>query len=86
MQFQKERTITTKLQNQNTIEESHSCLVKTILQAVERTIPKTSSETKRRSTKNVKVRAEYRKNQRDPTNRTQLRIFQCRRAIKQSFQ
>ena len=50
MQFQKKSKITTKVQNQNTIEEAHSCLVKTILQATEKTIPKTSSETKRRPT------------------------------------
>ena len=49
-QFQKESTITTKVQNQNTIEEAHRCLVKTMLQAAEKTIPKTSSETKRRPT------------------------------------
>ena len=29
------------------------------------------------------VRAEYRKQQRDPTNRTKLRTFQCRRVNKQ---
>ena len=28
------------MQNQNTIEEAHSCLVKTILQEAEKTIPK----------------------------------------------
>ena len=47
MQFQKERTITTKVQDQNTIEEAYKCLNKNILQAAEKTIPKTSSETKR---------------------------------------
>ena len=44
MQFQKESKITTKVQDQNTIEEAHSCLVKTVLQAVEKTISKTSPE------------------------------------------
>ena len=48
MQFQKESTITTKVQDPKTIEEEHSCLVKTILQAAEKSIPKTSPETKRR--------------------------------------
>ena len=38
IQFQKESTITTKVLNQNTIEEAHSYLVKIILQATERTI------------------------------------------------
>ena len=37
-QFQKDSTITTKVQNQITIEETHSCLVKTILQAAEKNI------------------------------------------------
>ena len=50
MKFQKESTITMKVQNQNTIKEAHSCLVKTLLQTAEKTIPKTSSETKRRPT------------------------------------
>ena len=50
MQFQKGSTVATKEQEQNTIEEAHSCLVKTILQAAEKTISKTSSETKRRLT------------------------------------
>ena len=92
-QFQKESTITTKVQNQNTIKETHSCLVKTILQAAEKTFPKTISETKRRPTvawwneecereKRI-MRAEYKKHQQDPTNRTKLRIFLRRRAIKQ---
>ena len=49
MKFQKESTITIKVQKQDTIEEVHSCLLKIILQAVEKTIPKTSSHTKRRS-------------------------------------
>ena len=31
------------------------------------------------------VRAEYRKHQRNPTNRTKLKSFQCRRAIKHRF-
>ena len=53
MQFQKESTIITKVQNQNTIEEAHSCLVKTILQAAQKTIPKTPSETKRRPNRPV---------------------------------
>ena len=70
-QFQKEGTITTKVQYQSTIEEAHSRLVETILQAAEKSIPKTSSETKRRPyvawwNKECKkeeriVRAEYRK-------------------------
>ena len=33
MQFQKESIITTKIQKQNAIQEAHSYLVKTILQA-----------------------------------------------------
>ena len=49
-QFQKKSAITTKVENQNTIEEAHICLVKNILQAVEKIIPKSSSETKRRPT------------------------------------
>ena len=44
----KKNTITINVQNQNTIKEAHSCLVKTILQAAEKTIPKTSPETKKR--------------------------------------
>ena len=73
MQFQKESTITIKVQDQNTIEEAHSCLVKTILQAAEKSIPKTSSEIKRRplvawwneerEREERIVRAEYRKHQ-----------------------
>ena len=93
MQFQKESAITAKVQNQNTIEEAHGCLVKIILQAAKKTIHKTSSKTKRRPTvawwnKECKreeriVRAEYRKHRRDSTNRTKFKKFQCRRAIKQ---
>ena len=68
-----------KVQNKNKIEEAHSCLVKTILQAAEETIPKTSSETKRTPTvvwwyeecerEEKIVRAEYRKHRQDPTNK-----------------
>ena len=36
-QFQKDGTITKKVQNQNTIQKAHGYLVKTILQAAERT-------------------------------------------------
>ena len=43
-------TITTKVQNQNRIVEAHSCQVKTTQQAAEKTIPKTSLDTKRRPT------------------------------------
>ena len=39
-----------KLQYQNTIKEAYSCLVKTILKAAEKNIPKTFLETKRRLT------------------------------------
>ena len=39
MQFQKESTITTKMQDQNTIEEAYRCLNKTILQAAEKKYP-----------------------------------------------
>ena len=46
--FQKESTITIKVQNQNTIKEAYTCLINTILQATEKNIPKTSSEAKRR--------------------------------------
>ena len=45
IQFQKESTITTKVQNQNTIEEAHSCLVKTILQAAEKNILRDKEKT-----------------------------------------
>ena len=48
IKFQKEIKRTMKVHNQNAIEEAHNCLVKTILQAAEKTILKTSSETKRR--------------------------------------
>ena len=70
MQFQRESTITTNEQNQNTIEEAHDYLNKIILQAAEKIIPKTSSEVNRKplyydGTKSVKgkkiVRAKYRK-------------------------
>ena len=42
MQFQKKSTITTRVQDQNTIEEAHSCLIKITLQAAEKTILKHS--------------------------------------------
>ena len=55
---------------------------KTILQATEKTIPKTSSETKKRppvawwneecEREERIVKAEYRKHRRDPTNTTKL--------------
>ena len=47
IQFQKESKITTKMRDQNTIKEAHSSLVKTILQAAEKTISKTSPKTKK---------------------------------------
>ena len=47
MHFQKESKITSKVHDRNTIDEAHSCPVKTILQAAERTIPKASPETKK---------------------------------------
>ena len=68
MNFQNESKITTKLWDQNTIKEAHSCLVKTILQAVEKTLPKTSSENKECERENRIVRAKYRKHCSDPTN------------------
>ena len=54
------------VQKQHLIKEAHSCLVKTIIQAAEKAISKTTSETKRRPTVKCKreeriVRAEYRK-------------------------
>ena len=61
MQFQKESNITTKVQDQNAIETAYSNLVKTILQAAEKTIPKTFLETKEECDKEERtVRAEYR--------------------------
>ena len=48
IQFQKESKIKTKEQNQNTIKEAHSCLIKTVLQASEKTISKPSPKTKKR--------------------------------------
>ena len=93
MQFQKISTVTIKVLNQNTIEEAHNCLIKIILYAAEKTILKTSSESKRIppvawwneecERKERIVRAEYSKHQWDPTNGTQLRSFQRKRAIKQ---
>ena len=86
MQFQKESTITTKVQDQNTIDETHSCLVKIVLQATEKNIPKTPPETKKRPTVawwNKKcereeriVRTECRKHHREPTNTTKLSSLQ----------
>ena len=74
------------------IKEAHSCLVKTI-QIVEKTIPKTSSETNKRppvtwwkeecEREEQTVRSVYRKHQRDPTNTTKLRSLQYKKAIKQ---
>ena len=73
IQFQKKGKITTKVQDQSRIGESYSCLVKIILQAAEKSIPKTSSEIKRRplvawwneerEREERIVRAEYRKHQ-----------------------
>ena len=40
-----------KSADQNAIEKIHSCLVKTILKAAEKTIPKTFSETKKKPPK-----------------------------------
>ena len=80
------------MRDKNTIEVAHICLVKIILQATEKTIPKTSPETKEIpvawwneecETGERIMRAEYRKYRRDPTNTTKLRSFQRRRAIKQ---
>ena len=79
MYFQKEITIKLKVQDQNTIEEEHSCQIKTILQAAEKTIPKTSSKTKKRPSvawwnevckrEERILRAKCKKHRRDPTNR-----------------
>ena len=44
MQFQRKSKITSRVGNQNTIEEAHSCLINTILQAAEK---KTSAKTKK---------------------------------------
>ena len=73
------------MQNQNTIEETHSCLVKNILQAAEKIIPKTSPETKKRllvawwkkeyEREDKIVIAEYRKHCRNLTNTIKLRSF-----------
>ena len=83
MQFQKKRKITTKVQDQNTIVEAHSCLVKTILEAAEKTIHKTSPQMKKRPTvawwneecerEEKIIIADYRKHHRDPINTTKLR-------------
>ena len=75
MQFQKESIITTKIQKQNAIQEAHSCLVKTILQTEEKTIPKTSSETVASWNEECEreeriVRAEYKNT--DKTQQTDL--------------
>ena len=80
-----------KSAGQNTIVEAHNCLVKTILQAAEKTISQTFSETKKIppvawwneecEREERIVRAEFRKHQRDQTNISKLRSFQCRRAI-----
>ena len=77
------------MRDQNTIEEANSCLVKTTLQAAEKTIHKISSGTKKippvvwwnkeYERKERIVRAEYRKHRRDPTNTIKLRTFQHRR-------
>ena len=83
IQFQKESKIKTKMHDQNTIKEAHSCLVKTILQAVEKTISITSPGMKKRPLvawcneecereKRIVRIAEYRKHRRDPTNVTKL--------------
>ena len=85
MQFQKESTITTKVQDQNTIEKTYRCLIKTILHGAEKIIPKTSLEVKKRpsvawfneecESEERIVRTEYRKYRRNPTNATKLRLF-----------
>ena len=46
--FQKEAKITTKVRDQDIVEESYGCLVETIIGVAEKSIPKTSSETKGR--------------------------------------
>ena len=79
MQFQKECTITTKVQDENTTEELHSCLVKTILQAAEKTTSVAWWNIKCVREERI-MKAEY---WRDQTNTTKLRSFQRRRAIKQ---
>ena len=78
------------MQDRNTIEEAHICLVKIILRAAEKTIHKTTPETKKKPpvvwwNKERIVGAEYRNYCRDPTNTTKLISFQHRRAIKQSL-
>ena len=45
----RKKNITTKVQDQETVEEVCSCLTKNILQAAENTIPKTTLRTKERS-------------------------------------
>ena len=77
----------------DTVEETYGRLVESIIGAAEKSIPKTSIETKRRppvawwnedcEREEKIVRAEYRKHRRDPTNINKLRSFQRRRAIKQ---
>ena len=77
MRFQKERKITTKVQYQNTKLPSENHPQR------QRGDYQWHKEWKREERI---VRTEYRKHSRDPTNTTKLRSFQCRRAIKQSFQ
>ena len=69
--FQKEVKITTKVRDQDTVEETYGRLVESIIGAAEKSIPKTSIETKRRppvawwnedcEREEKIVRAEYRK-------------------------
>ena len=74
-----------KSAGQSIIEVAYSCLDKTILQTAERTIPETKKRqpvawwNKECEREKRKARAKYR-------NTTKLRLFLCRRAIKQSFQ
>ena len=74
MQFQKESKIINEVQGQNTIEEAHRCLVKTIFQAAEKIIPRDEEKTAKELEREERIaRVEYRKHHRDLTNTTKLR-------------
>ena len=80
------------MREQNSIKVAHGCLVKTTLQAEEKTVFKTSPEMKKRPSvawwnkecerEERIVRSEYKKHRTDPINTTNLKSFQQRRAIK----
>ena len=80
--FRKKAKLQQKRRTKNRIEETHSCLVKTILQAAEKTIPRDEEKITSSMVEQKIVRTEYRKYCKDPKNTTKLRSFQHRRAIK----